>query len=459
MKILLFKLFVSLTILLYNPIIISGEYFSTKTSYFKVGNLKDKIQIPENCSPVKIWSLIRHGTRNPGDDDIIDMAEKLPIIKEKILDAYDSRKGKLSPEDVDRFREWSFNLTVDDESLLTASGRREQVELARKLKLDFPTLLNQTYSKEKFEFRHTIKKRTLQSAQGFAEGLFPNVDDIFMYPPEETEYLLRYYDYCPKWIDSVDENSTTYRERDLFLNGPEMKTVREKVIDTLGLSNEDISLNDVELMYDMCRFDKAWNPEKISAAWCVGFDTDDLKVLEYAEELKYWYKNGYGSQLNTVTACPLMKNLVNIFTRNEEESSNLPVAYFYFSHSEAVLPFLSLLGLYKDKEILKHDNYRQVQDRHYRTSKIGTFSNNVVFVDLKCQEKNYVMTLHQGKVVKMPECSSEYCEMEEFKSIYQSAISCPIEEICSVPNFGSRLLSFSILPILIFIITIIYVFK
>ena len=27
------------------------------------------------CQPVAFWNLARHGTRNPGDDDILEMAE------------------------------------------------------------------------------------------------------------------------------------------------------------------------------------------------------------------------------------------------------------------------------------------------------------------------------------------------------------------------------------------------
>ncbi len=39
---------------------------------------------------------------------------------------------------------------------------------------------------------------------------------------------------------------------------------------------------------------------------------------------------------------------------------------FYFSHSEAVLPFVGLLGLYKDSEAPRHDNFEEMKDRKYR---------------------------------------------------------------------------------------------
>ena len=41
--------------------------------------------------------------------------------------------------------------------------------------------------------------------------------------------------------------------------------------------SEQLSFEDVVLMYDMCRYEKAWYPEKISP-WCAAFSKEDLKV-------------------------------------------------------------------------------------------------------------------------------------------------------------------------------------
>ncbi len=39
----------------------------------------------------------------------------------------------------------------------------------------------------------------------------------------------------------------------------------------------EISFEDATVMYDICRYEKAWYPDKLSA-WCAVFDNDDLKV-------------------------------------------------------------------------------------------------------------------------------------------------------------------------------------
>lgn len=47
----------------------------------------------------------------------------------------------------------------------------------------------------------------------------------------------------------------------------------------------------------------------------------------------------------------------------DEKAYNPPNGTFYFSHSEAVLPLLSLLGVNEDGYVLTHSNYEQVQNR------------------------------------------------------------------------------------------------
>ena len=40
-----------------------------------------------------------------------------------------------------------------------------------------------------------------------------------------------------------------------------------------------LSFDDVNLMYDMCRFEKAWDPH-LTSVWCAAFDEEDLKVWQ-----------------------------------------------------------------------------------------------------------------------------------------------------------------------------------
>ena len=65
------------------------------------------------------WNLARHGTRNPGDDDILEMADILPNIRDLILNSWEEGLGEMEEEEIVRLLEWQFNLSVEDDSLLT----------------------------------------------------------------------------------------------------------------------------------------------------------------------------------------------------------------------------------------------------------------------------------------------------------------------------------------------------
>ena len=87
----------------------------------------------------------------------------------------------------------------------------------------------------------------------------------------------------------MDDNPETYKEQDLFEKSQDVKTLIKNVNDRLGFlvdeegesdrveSIDSLFFNDVQLIYDMCRFEAAWNPQNISY-WCAAFNEEDLKV-------------------------------------------------------------------------------------------------------------------------------------------------------------------------------------
>ena len=73
----------------------------------------------EGCRPALFWNLARHGTRNPGDDDILEMGDTLPSIRDQIVNAWEEGGGAMEEEDIIRFLEWNFDLSIEDDSSLT----------------------------------------------------------------------------------------------------------------------------------------------------------------------------------------------------------------------------------------------------------------------------------------------------------------------------------------------------
>lgn len=63
-----------------------------------------------------------------------------------------------------------------------------------------------------------------------------------------------------------------------------------------------------------------------------------------------------------------------------DDSLNSKNGIFYFTHSGTILKLFGLLGLYKDEIKLKHDNYNEMENRLWRTSKIDAFGSNIAFI-------------------------------------------------------------------------------
>ena len=63
-------------------------YYGTWTSYFAMNNeeeiLKEPFETGDNCTPKSLWLYLRHGSRNPGDEDLLLIKEKIPTLQVRI---------------------------------------------------------------------------------------------------------------------------------------------------------------------------------------------------------------------------------------------------------------------------------------------------------------------------------------------------------------------------------------
>ena len=121
-----------------------------------------------------------------------------------------------------------------------------------------------------------------------------------------------------------------------------------------------------------------------------------LDMLEYREDLEYYWQDGYGYKINTEQGCVLVRDAVENFrniTMGGAAGTTEENGIFYFTHSGTILKLLSYLGLYKEsvneqtgiRPALRHDNYEIMKNaRKWRTSFIDPFASNVGLVLKKC---------------------------------------------------------------------------
>jgi len=443
-----------------------GRYklFGSWTSYFAVDNERaEKVEIP-GCTPKSFWQFVRHGSRKPSIAQIDATNERGPIIRDAILQNHQEGQGEMCGKDIGAFQDWQPNLTHEDDHLLVQSGRDEMKQLGQRFKARFPTLFDKFDPKE-VVFRSTKTQRTIESAREFFEGAFQNFD--FELPePILNDTVLRFYKFCKNFkdLDNIPEGSELLAEQRLFEQGPEIAGLIDRVNQRLGFASSDevdenseclegdcqrLSFKDIYVMWDTCRFQMQ---ALRTPVFCAPFTTEDLEIMEYHEELKYWRSHGYGPlyeeldegkvTLNSLVACPLMKNLVNGLVNNR--------VTVHFGHQDGLTTLLTMLGINEDSHYPKHDNYPNLGanldrrgpcgERKYRMSKMNPMGGNLAVVRFECEQEplNRVVAYLQEKPINIctqgPERPHTECSWERFKYQFQEAIQCPYDEVCGNMN-------------------------
>ena len=73
-----------------------------------------------------------------------------------------------------------------------------------------------------------------------------------------------------------------------------------------------------------------------------------LLVLEYIDDLLYYYKDGYDYDVNWMQACNPVVDVATYFNSIVLGATTKTYGIFYFSHSGAMAKLLARWGLYKD---------------------------------------------------------------------------------------------------------------
>ncbi|KAG5684411.1 hypothetical protein PVAND_013645 [Polypedilum vanderplanki] len=396
--------------------------FSTKTPYiFKEPN---KIIQYTDFAPKRIWAMYRHGTRLPGKKIIskyfglIDIAEKLQFAK------------NLTVQEKELFKNWKpLNINLEHQKFLTKEGEEELFQLGDRFRKQFPQLINNESS---FTFKYTPTQRTELSAKKFIEGLFQN--DFFDYTLEEVardDTILRPYKGCNLWRMNVKKNPRTLIEKNNLIKSQHVTAVINELREITQI--DFLDFKDIELIYTICGFETAWRHHlyKEKSIWCLLFKNEEhLKIMEYLEDLEYFWVDGPAYEITRKVACKTVTNMIELLDPKNNFDKNMT---FYFTHSGTILKLLTFLELYQDKSNLtaeKIDN-----ERKWQTSQIDTFSTNIIAILYdSIRYGPHIQLLHQEKIINIPNCvMNEHgmCKFEDFKNLYKEKIKeCNLTDIC-----------------------------
>ncbi|XP_055621311.1 multiple inositol polyphosphate phosphatase 1 isoform X2 [Toxorhynchites rutilus septentrionalis] len=401
-----------------------SKHFATKTAYELIRATSNREHVVPNCRPSKFWLLSRHGTRLPGKKDIESLPRTLLNLRESILDNYGIRRtapdtGRMCQDDLELLRNWRWdsNITTDYDSFLTTQGWNDLKFLAKREQDRFYDVFTGNYEREHYLFRHTKSQRTEASFKAFVEGLFGDgaYNSIEPEPEPNDDTLLKPYEFCPAYDANKDKNNLPDSELNKFLKSPLFVQTLADISMRLGF-RYNLSTDQVEAMWNGCRFEQAWHLQQLSP-WCSVFTKEQVNVLEYKEDLKYYYQNSYGYDKSQDLACYAVKDMVNHLSH-----PNNPLVVAYFTHESEIQIFLAALGARKDRERLRADNYYSMRDRKFRASELTPFAANLAAVKYQCSdpiEPVKVIFFLNEKALMFDWCQVGLCNWSEVTKRYK----------------------------------------
>ncbi|XP_058987574.1 multiple inositol polyphosphate phosphatase 1 [Musca domestica] len=406
------------------------RHFTSKTAYqiAKSSNIEKQYLVP-GCTAQKMWIFHRHGTRLPSKSTI-QKAPRLEQLRDLIAGNYGKRSdlpantSTLCMEDLIALKMWKWNTSITDdmENYLTSQGYEDLRGTAKTYQKYFPEVLIKEYDHEHFMFRHTDTQRTTESFKAFTEGLFGANSGAVAEDIPEKDLLLRPYDYCTSWSSQNYKNAGS--ESDKFRNMALWNKTLADVSARLGFKYT-LDASDIELMYDMCRYEQAWQVDRTSV-WCAAFLPEQVTVFEYEDDLRYFYKSGYGNAANSRLNCRAAQDMLKHLS-----SKTAPNVVSYFGHSTGVQTLINALGINKDEVPLLASNYDQQGNRKWATSKIDPFAANFVAVKYECEadtenKEKAIFFLNQD-AVDLSWCKVGLCNWNEVLDRYSHLLNADCE--------------------------------
>lgn len=275
---------------------------STKTPYFF---RPQAMQNYRDFELSKVWAILRHGTRLPSKK-VISRYNGLVNIRDDLL----KNSTNLTRAQTAAFERWKpMEMKLDEQKFLTLQGEQEHLELGMRFRERFPTLFNGSSA---FTFKHTPTQRTEVSAAKFIEGLFPeNAGRHQSVVVARDDPVLRPYKGCSLWRKTVKKNKeVSLKEKRTFEDSDHVKNLVEDFRKFTQIDH--LTIYDVELIYTTCGFETSWQyqPFNGKSVWCSLFQNEhQLKVMEFLEDLEYYWIDGHGFEITRKVACKTVEDI------------------------------------------------------------------------------------------------------------------------------------------------------
>ncbi|XP_069995510.1 multiple inositol polyphosphate phosphatase 1-like [Penaeus vannamei] len=162
------------------------------------------------------------------------------------------------------------------------------------------------------------------------------------------------------------------------------------------------------------------------------------QVLEYWEDLRMYHDQGHAHTITYKQACVLGNDLLLLFRKRVEDNITDIDSTTYFVSNEGLVPFLTLLGLFKDSVPLTEESINP--ERLWRTSKFASYGSNLAFVLSSCGETGWWVSALLNEVnIQLPGCYTPYgCPWDRFVESYGFLQNCDFPNLCGGISYHLR---------------------
>ena len=412
--------------------------FSTKTGYNQLPKIKVPVKQPANYTAIQINMVHRHGERFPGAKDVKEMKEF----------ALKINKFKNISKSVNLTLPWHTTFQEIENKMLAKEGETTLYELGKRIRQRFPEAFTKTYTTYNYKFLSTCLTRTTGSAAALSLGLFEGYGHLgpsreqpihLEVTPCNKDIVLRAQDNCAKYITEVYDNDDASIEVKKYQKGKEVRNVIDEIKMKFGEPNMSLSYDEIKLMYGVCSWDLIMFNGSLSKGMCSMFTQDELSVIEYGEDIDDYYMRSNAYNISYQSSCPLLRDVLQSLQAQagRNVSYNKYSGLFRSGHSDTVLPFYAMLGVYTNRIPLLSTNYLQNENRTFLVGCLVPFSANLYFVLYKKDGNNevndYKIQLYVNeRLTQIPGCQSMTdCNFATFEKHYQGIVNrCDYQKMC-----------------------------
>ncbi|KAI3960751.1 hypothetical protein MKW92_017362 [Papaver armeniacum] len=428
------------------------QHLSTVTSYGAVKDVADNSfvasKIPDECTPIHINLVARHGTRSPTKKRIKEL-DRLATRLEALVSETGNSTGNV-PGWLSGWKSpWKGKKKGGE---LVIKGEEELYQLGVRMRERFPDLFAEEYHPDIYTMKSSQIPRASASAVAFGMGLFNGKGTLgtgkhraFAVTSESraSDLMLRFHDICQSYKN--------YRKS----QEPSVGKLKEPILDEVASAMVkrypmNFARQDVASLWFLCKQEASLLD--ITDQACGLFTPSEVSLLEWADDLEAYILKGYGKSINYRMGVPLLQDVVQSMEEAiiAKEENHPPGTYekarLRFAHAETVVPFSCLLGLFRESDEYKRIQREKAlelppkppQKRSWRCSTVAPFAGNNMLTLYSCpsnkKSKYFVQVMHNEVPVPLPGCdNSDFCPFEDFKErIVNPHLGQDYHSMCSV---------------------------